>query len=377
MSRTRTVRFNLRLASAAAGLAMAALVALAPPAVANIAPEVSDGTVTPTSLPYTGGQVTVSAFVRDIEGGFVDFVYVEVTDPFGTGSGPALSNAGEEWFGFVEVPPNFSTEPVTYSYTVVARDSEGAEGRGFAGEVQVAGAPPFDEAPIVSDPSVVPRDLKSTGGPVKLAVSASDVGGIIDTYADVTRPGGTPTRVTLEAVSATRFEGVFTAPPNAGTGTVQYAVQMIAVDTAGQSASVDGGVIRVAGVPSGRLEVRTTAVDFGTTQVGKRMQRPVQIRNNGAKSTAPVQGVLTTSGAPFFITGAPATGLPFCLRGGESLTAHVEFRPTAAGLRRGALLITRPDLVQPTLSVPLAGTGITRNQPAPLLAPAGAKTACR
>ncbi len=194
----------------------------------------------------------------------------------------------------------------------------------------------------------------------------------------VTRPGGATTHVPLEPISGDRFEGVFNAPANPGTSTQQYSVEMSALDDIGQQSTVSGGVFAVAGQPTGRLEIKTTTLDFGTTQVGKRKQQTVMLRNVGAKSTVPVEGLIDTSGAPFFVAGAPATGgLPFCLRAGESMNVHVEFRPTVVGVRNGTLRVSRPDLVQPTLSVPLTGAGVARNEPAPALGAIPPKKTCR
>lgn len=246
----------------------------------------------------------------------------------------------------------------------------------LAGSVQVAAEPVFDEAPSVWDPAVTPRTLTSAGGPVKLAVSAFDLRGISDAYATVTGPGGVQTRVQLEGVSSDRFEGTFNAPPNTGTGAIEYSVEMSALDDIGQQTTVSGGVFTVAGRPSGRLEIKPASYDFGTAQVGKRKQHSFVIRNLGARTTAPVAAVVDTSGAPFFVTGASSTGRPFCLRGGESLTVHAEFRPTVAGLRTGTLRVRRPDLVQPALSVPLRGTGVTRTLAAATLAAATPKKVC-
>jgi centrosomal CEP192-like protein len=372
-----TVRHNRRRALAVAIAVLAPLLALAPPAAANLAPEVQGASVTPSTLPYWGGNVDISAFVYDFEGGFVDFVYLEVTDQYGTSQGPALSQGSTDWFGTYQIPPNLSGVPLTYQFTVVARDTDLAEGRGYAGSVVVAAGPPTNEPPVVSEATVTPRDLPSAGGPVKLGFKATSVTEIREVFADVAAPGAAPTRVNFAPVGGDRYEGTFTAPANAGTGTVEYRVAMVAYDAVGLSTSVDAGLIRVVGRPSGRLEIRTAAVDFGTTQVGKRRQRSVTVRNVGAKTTLPVQGVLTTSGAPFFVAGAPTTGLPFCLRAGETMNVQVEFRPTAAGVRTGTLRVTRPDLVQPTLTLPLRGEGIQKTQTVPALSAPEAVKTCR
>ncbi len=168
---------------------------------------------------------------------------------------------------------------------------------------------------------------------------------------------------------------MFNAPANTGTAAVEYTVRLVAVDGLGQQNHLDTA-FRVAGRPTGRLEVKTTALDFGVAKVGKRKQRSVVVRNVGARSTLPVQGVITTSGAPFLIAGA-STDVPFCLRPGESLNVLVEFRPTVAGVEHGTLSVIRTDNVQPPLAVALTGAGVAKERRAPALTAAPARSTCR
>lgn len=342
------------------------LLVLAAPAAANQPPEILSASVTPSTLPYVGGTVAVTAQVADFEGAVVGSVDVEVTG--GTSSPfmvPLSPGSGYEWSGMVELPANLAPEPSTWQFRIVARDLDFAETFASAGAVEVAGYPGFDDPPVVSDPSVTPRVLPSGGGPVTLAVTASDPTGIREVFALVTGPAG-GMNVALQPLGDDRYQGVFDAPANAGTAPVEYTVKLIAVDPLGQMSDVDAGAFRVASIrPTGRLEITRGALAFGPTKVGKRKQHSLVLRNRGARSTAPVEGVITTSGAPFSIPGAPATGLPFCLRGGEKLKVAVEFRPTAAGVRSGTLMITRGDGVQPPLTVALTGVGTTRSHVSP------------
>lgn len=223
------------------------LLACAPAAVANIAPTVSDGSVTPSSLPYAGGMVTVSATVTDIEGGGVDFVWVDVTS-LGGWTSYALSRGAsnpDEWVGDIELPPNLSGQPVTYQFTVVARDLDNEEGRGAAGTVEVAGGPLYDEAPALSDPAVSPRALPRAGGPVQLAVTATDATGLTEVYAYIVAVDGTVTRVPLAGVGGDRYAGVWNVPAVTRGPSAQYAVRMVAVDAIHQVGDLDAGTITV------------------------------------------------------------------------------------------------------------------------------------
>jgi hypothetical protein len=361
---------------AVAVAALTPLLALPSSAGANDAPVVTNTTITPSALTYVGGNVTITANVTD-DSNALDIVFIEVRGPYWWSVAMTQGPDPFQWSGTVELPPNFTPDPIGWQFEVRALDLEEAETSVAAGHVLVDGQPPFDQPPSVYDPAVTPRNLPSTGGPVTLAVSASDTRGISEAYAVVNGPGGATTHVVLQPISADRFTGVFNAPANPGTSAMQYSVVMTALDDIGQAGTADGGLITVAGRPTGRLEIKPGTLDFGATQVGKRNQRSVVLRNVGARSTVPVEGLIQTSGAPYVVVGAPATGLPFCLRAGETMTIRVEFRPTAVGVRKGTLRVSRPDRVQPTLSVPLSGAGIARwHAAAPTFGAAPATKTC-
>src|SRR3954451_1750539 len=116
--------------------AVIALLALAPSALANDAPVVTNGTVTPTSLAYLGGDVTITADVTD-DTTAQPFVYVEVL------RGPihwevALSQDGGTsiYSGTAELPANLTSDPVTWQFYVFARDNDEVEGSTLAGQAQ-------------------------------------------------------------------------------------------------------------------------------------------------------------------------------------------------------------------------------------------------
>jgi hypothetical protein len=245
---------------------------------------------------------------------------------------------------------------VTGQFFVFARHFDNLEGHAFAGETRVAGAPAVDDPPVVSDPSVTPRNLPSTGGPVTLAVSASDLFGVSHVYGTITAPGGAATSVVLDTVGGGRYQGVFNAPANALPYPLQYAVAMTALDGRAQPTTVDGGTFTVGG-RAGRLEVRRDLLSFGSVKIGSSGQKTLVMKNDGAKVTRPVSGVITTSGAPFKVVGAGPSGLPFTLAPGNSMTIKLEFKPTAIGVRQGAFTIARSDLEQAPIQIPLSGKG--------------------
>ena len=227
----------------------------------------------------------------------------------------------------------------------------------FIGDVEVLGNPPFDEKPIVWDPSVTPTSLPTSGGPVNLAVSAWDLRGISEAYASITGPAGASYNVPLEAIGADRFTGVFNAPANTGIFPAYYEIEFAASDDIGQQTIVSGERVTVAARPTGQLKIKPGSLDFGKVKRGRTARRTIVVKNLGAKGTLPISGLIQTSGAPFFIVGQTAAGVAFSLKPGESKTYRVEFRPTARGRFTGRVNVVRTDSGQPGLHASLTGRG--------------------
>jgi hypothetical protein len=339
-------------------LLLLALPAAAQAQVEDAPPNVSNGIVSPSSLPHTGGTVTISVDAVDDFG--ITSVYAELrggdSSPLGV---ELIPTAGVTYSGSLDIPANFTDSPVSYAVYIQASDAIGATDEQI-GEVTVDGQPQFDEAPVVWDPSVEPRELSAAGGAVTIQASAYDLRGITEAYAVIRLPTGDTTAVTLEPISDSRFEGVFTAPANSGTTVVQYPVEIVALDDIGQSATVDAGSISVAARPvlsEGRLKVSPGSRAFGRVRVGGQALRSVVVRHAGPKRTAPIEGVVQISGASFSLPGATTGGISFSLEPGETKVIVVAFRPTGAGHQTGSATIVRSDGGQPGLAVALLGRG--------------------
>jgi len=341
--------------------AITPLLALSVSVVANEAPVIRNAVVTPSGLSHLGGITMVTAEVSDDSNALND-VFAEIYGPYFFSVAMTRGAGTDEWFANIELPPNFTPDPVNWDIYVRALDLDLAETADLAGSVQVDGEPQFDEAPTVFDPAVTPENLPSTGGPVQLAVSAWDLRGISEAYAVVTGPDGTATHVVLDPVSADRFEGIFDAPANPGTSAVQYSVVMVAADDIGQQGMVDGGLITVDASTAriSRLQVAPNHLSFGKVKIGNRASRKIVLHNHGKKSTGPVSGLLVSPGAPFFLVDEGANGIPFTLRPGESRTYTVEFRPTTVSQPTAAIVVQRTDNNQPGLGVSLSGRGVAR-----------------
>lgn len=367
MSRFRTPSLSLLRMAAVLVALLAALVAMPDRSGAadgpgeDTPPIVSNGVIDPSSLPYLGGSVTISADAVDDVG--VTMMYADVMGSDGSGQSVQLIQSGEQTYtGMVSIGPNFTDSPMSYAVSVQASDTNGATDTVTIGEIQVDAAPQFDEPPTVWDPSVEPRELPAAGGVVTIEANASDLRGISEALAAITLPDGGSVAVPLEPISASRFSGTFTAPPNTGTTAQQYAIEIIAYDDIGQPGSVDGGIVTVAPPPAqapGKLAVSPGSRSFGNVWLGWPTWRLVTVRNvGGPKRAAPIEGAIRTSGAPFSLPGAGADGIHFRLRPGQARIVLVQFRPVAAGPHSGSLTIVRSDGGQPGLAVRLSGRGV-------------------
>lgn len=320
-------------------------------------PIISDAFISPTTLPFTGGTVTVTALIYDDVG--LDTVWAEAGGDFGGRQVAMTSNGSGDWSGTFDVPENTQSFASPFYVQVYARDTNGSRTDAFGGEGVIEAPPVLNDAPVASSPAVTPASLPYTGGLVTLEVTATDADGVSDAYALVSTGAGTPvTRVQLAAVGADRFRGTFAAPANTSNADRTHFVNFVAVDPLQQEGSVEGPTFTVAGRPTGSIEIRAGDRDFGKVKRGRSATRSIVLRNLGGKRTYAVTGVLTTSGPPFSVVGQTATGLPFTLKPGESKTFTIRFAPTALGVATGKVNVVRSDGKQVGLAATVTGRGI-------------------
>ena len=233
------------------------------------------------SLPFEGGQVTISIDVLDDLG--VAMVYADVFESGGSGQSVQLFPSVIHPSGWITYSGSGVIGPELQRHTrqlrrrVQAWDTNGATASAVAGEINVDAQPQFDEPPTVADPTVDPRDLGSAGGPVTIAVTAYDLRGISEAYATISPAAGATSYVPLDPISSSRFQGVLNVPANTGTAAVQYAIEITALDDIGQPASVDAGL-----VDGGRAVPRRP----GT--VAAIAREPVLRRGPGGEADAPL-----------------------------------------------------------------------------------------
>jgi hypothetical protein len=211
-------------------------------------PEIRSGSVTPSYLPSSGGNVQIQAEIVDDVG-----VHMTTAQVYGSdGSYQAIQlyeGFANNYFGTLEVPANYSEGTMSYSVEVQAYDTYNAWVNTTIGEVQVEGQPQFDEAPWVSTTEMFPTFLAPEGGAVTIRGEAGDNRGLSGIYALVTGPGGTSTEVAMYALDSSHFEGTFNAPANTGTLAAEYIVEVIAQDDIGQEGRATAGIVTVDAPP--------------------------------------------------------------------------------------------------------------------------------
>ncbi len=102
------------------------------------------------------------------------------------------------------------------------------------------------------------------------------------------------------------------------------------------------------------LEVVPTALEFGDVAVNQTKDLPVTLRNTGTIQLT--INALTIDNARFTSVSPSA---PFTLNADATQTVTVRFAPTATGQQRGTLTITSSDPARPTVTVALAGNGVS------------------
>ncbi len=103
---------------------------------------------------------------------------------------------------------------------------------------------------------------------------------------------------------------------------------------------------------SPQVSVSPGSLDFGSVSVGVKSPTSLLLSNLG--STNLTISMVTLSGAEFAISGLST---PTTIPPGQSVAAAVIFSPTTAGSATGSITITCNDPVNPTVVVPLSGTG--------------------
>jgi len=187
----------------------------------------------------------------------------------------------------------------------------------------------------------------------KITETLTNSGGETVTISQVTATGtgfslsGLSLPITLTAGQSTSFDVTFN--PQA-TGSVSGNVAV----TSDASNSTLNIAVTGTGLAAGSLSASPSSLSFGNVQIGIPQSLSEILTNTGGSSVKITQANL--SGAGYSITGL---SLPLTLSAGQSSPSFsVVFTPTAAGAVSGNLTITS-NASNPTLTIPLSGTGVT------------------
>lgn len=225
-------------------------------------PAISHPQVTPTTLPNTGGSVTVAVDIEDADETPVKTAYLGVIRPDATTAEvPLTRTAGTAQAGTYQglflLPENPATGAALYVVVAYAEDTAGQKaGPIFVGNVGVAGKEvPVDQPPIISQVNVIPRDLSFEGGEITVSATVvdPDTSGVESVFAEIVQPDSSIWRMSLSLIAGDAaqgtYQGTLNLPGSAGAVVQIYEVVIGARDTAQLSATpVTGERVTVAGL---------------------------------------------------------------------------------------------------------------------------------
>ncbi|HEU5104827.1 MAG TPA: hypothetical protein VFU11_03195 [Solirubrobacterales bacterium] len=208
-------------------------------------PIFANGQLSPSYLPYEGGNSQISVDIIDETE--LHSTYAQVFGSDGSYQSIYLYQGnGSTYYGTLEAAANYSDGTVTYLVEVQASDAFHNYNAAYLGEVQVEPAPQFDESPWISQTSLNPQFLPSSGGTVTITAEAGDNRALSAIYAIVTPVnGGASINVGLNGVSGSSFEGTYEAPANTATLAAEYLVEVVVEDDVGQQGRASAGTITV------------------------------------------------------------------------------------------------------------------------------------
>ena len=216
---------------------------------------------------------------------------------------------------------------------------------------------------LIANPSSLSFGNVQTGNKQTLSETLTNSGGssVTITQAAVTSSGFTVNGLNLPLTLAPgqnspSFNVVF-APQSAGAASGTLSLASNASDPT-LTIPLSG-----TGVTPGTLTANPSSLSFGNVQVGNNRTLSETVTNVGGSSVTISQDTVT--GTAFSVTGLNP---PVILTSGQSITFSVIFTPSSAGSPSGNLAVPS-NASNPTLNIPLSGTGTAAGQLA--VTPAG------
>jgi hypothetical protein len=201
--------------------------------------------------------------------------------------------------------------------------------------------------------------------PTSLAFGSVAVGSSKTLSETVTNTGGSSVTISQVGVSGAGFSVSGIAAPVTLAAGQSASFSVLFTPTAAGAVSGNVAITSTAsnptlniplsgtGLATGTLGSNPTSLAFGSVVVGNSKTLSETVTNTGGSSVTISQ--VGVSGAGFSVTGITA---PVTLAAGQSASFSVLFAPTAAGAVSGNVAITS-NASNPTLNIPLTGTGIT------------------
>ena len=232
-------------------------------------------------------------------------------------------------------------------------------------------------ATITSDASNTATNVTLTGtgtsstpGQLALNPASEDFGSVTvgsqkSQTVTLTNTGGSTVNISQASVSGTGFQlsGLTTPlalnPSQNTTFTVVFAPQATgsASGTVTISSDASNSTLTMAlsgtAVSAGTLGANPTSLSFGSVTVGSNQSLTEKLTNNGGATVTISQ--VAISGTGFTLSGVST---PITLTSGQSTSFSVTFAPAAAGSASGDVTVTSNGS-NPTLTIPLSGTGIS------------------
>ena len=192
---------------------------------------------------------------------------------------------------------------------------------------------------VVGNNRTLPETLTNSSG-ASVTITQATIGGADFSISGLNLP------VTLPAGQSTSFNVVF-APQSAGSASGNLSVVS---DASNPNLTIP---LSGSGVAPGVLSANPTSLSFGNVNIGDNKSLSETVTNTGGADVTITQHTLT--GAGFSVNGP---GLPLTLTPGQKVTFSVIFTPQAPGNVNGNLTIIS-DASNPSLVIPLSGTGVT------------------
>jgi hypothetical protein len=208
-------------------------------------PVFANGVVSPSTLPWEGGNSQISVDIVDESE--LHSTYAQVFGSDGSYQSIYLYQGnGSTYYGTLEVPANYSDGWISYSVSVEAYDAFFNYNTAYIGEVQIEQQTVYNQPPWVTQTSLNPTFLPSSGGTVTISTEAGDDFGLNALYATITPvSGGTTTKVGLNTISSNYFEANYEVPANPNSVAAEYLVEVVVEDDVGQQSRAGAGTITV------------------------------------------------------------------------------------------------------------------------------------